>query len=806
MTRTTLAPPPPAPEADRDRPQPGTLRRWATDLAMGARFAVGGGREGWVRTVLTAFGVGIGVTVLLVAASVPNMIGAREARTEARENYGFTPGGATIQKSDRSALQLTTDTTYHGERVRGRILQPEGDRPPVPPGIDGLPGPGEMLASPALRDLLNSPDGALLRERLPYDVVGTVAKEGLAGPGELTYYAGSDELAGVDNAHRIDRFDVVGPPEPLHPVLLLLIVVICVVLLLPVGAFMAAAVRFGTERRDRRLAALRLVGTDGRATRRIAAGEAGAAALLGLAVGTAGFLALRPALSGLRMQELSVFTSDVVPDPLITVLIALAVPGCAVLVTLLALRGVVIEPLGVVRRSEPRRRHLWWRLIPPVLGVGLLVPLFGDFAEEGGQLETAMVAGGIVLILVGVTALLPWLVEFAVRRLHGGRLPFQLAVRRLQLDSGTAARAVSGITVAVAGSIALAGLLGSVAEQETRETGQDPTRAQMAVHADPSAVGGADAFAARLADALGVRDAWGVTHGYVFEAGEDPDDSPWVGVTVADCATLRRLAPLPSCKSGDVFLAPATGQQSSYSPDVEPGTRLDLGDPDQEDGRKRTERDPGIWTVPEDARTVRTVEDPSGRLTEGVLATPGSLDAGRFPSATAALFVRLDPGEPEAREYVRNAVAAVGPDPYVMDLTSEKTSRELQMIKRGLYVGAVGILVLIGASMIVSVLEQLRERKRLLSVLVAFGTRRSTLAWSVLWQTALPVLLGLALAALTGAGLGAVLLRVAGLPMGVDGAALGAMTGLGGALIVVVTLLSLPVLWRLMRPDGLRTE
>jgi hypothetical protein len=32
------------------------------------------------------------------------------------------------------------------------------------------------------------------------------------------------------------------------------------------------------------------------------------------------------------------------------------------------------------------------------------------------------------------------------------------------------------------------------------------------------------------------------------------------------------------------------------------------------------------------------------------------------------------------------------------------------------------------------------------------------------------------------------------------------MTGVGAAVIIVVTLLSLPPLMRLMRPDGLRTE
>lgn len=32
------------------------------------------------------------------------------------------------------------------------------------------------------------------------------------------------------------------------------------------------------------------------------------------------------------------------------------------------------------------------------------------------------------------------------------------------------------------------------------------------------------------------------------------------------------------------------------------------------------------------------------------------------------------------------------------------------------------------------------------------------------------------------------------------------LAGAGGGLVVAVTLLSLPLLWRLMRPDGLRTE
>ncbi|MFB6441614.1 ATP-binding cassette domain-containing protein [Streptomyces sp. NPDC056411] len=88
--------------------------------------------------------------------------------------------------------------------------------------------------------------------------------------------------------------------------------------------------------------------------------------------------------------------------------------------------------------------------------------------------------------------------------------------------------------------------------------------------------------------------------------------------------------------------------------------------------------------------------------------------------------------------------------------------QQFSSVRTGLLVAATATLALIAVGLLVTTLEQLRERRRLLSVLVAFGTRRSTLGWSVLWQTAVPVVLGLALACAAGAGLGLALLRMAG--------------------------------------------
>ncbi|WP_315891431.1 FtsX-like permease family protein [Streptomyces sp. P9(2023)] len=266
------------------------LRTWSRDLALGTRFAVTGGRRGWIRTALTAVGIGLGVALLLLASSVPHMSFAREVRESQRS---VDASGENPSPTKDSFLYATPATVYHGKAVTGLVVRPEGPDAPTPPGLPKLPPPGEMWVSPALGELLGSPSGALLRERLPYRITGTIGEPGLIGPAELRYVAGSDTLTTDTYDGRGRAYGWSVPEEPLNALLLLLVVIACVVLLLPVLVFIATAVRFGGEQRDRRLAALRLVGADTAMVRRIAAGESLASALLGLALGAVFFAAGR---------------------------------------------------------------------------------------------------------------------------------------------------------------------------------------------------------------------------------------------------------------------------------------------------------------------------------------------------------------------------------------------------------------------------------------------------------------------------------------------------------------------------------
>ncbi|NUR85818.1 MAG: ABC transporter permease [Nonomuraea sp.] len=793
------------------------MKRRLHDLGLGIRFALSGGREGWVRTLLTAVGVGLGVALLLGAASVPHLVDERADRIHDRQPFS-ADSGKNSGSLKASLLYASADTEYRDDTIGGKVLRPANADPVLPPGLTSIPAPGTMAVSPALRELLDSPGGELLRRRLPYEITQTIGDAGLVEPSELYYYAGSATLSGDSGASSAAGFGNIGDERPLDPMLVVLVILICVVLLMPVAIFIATAVRFGSEQRDRRLAALRLVGADARTTRWISGGEALAGAVLGLAAGTLLFLGGAEVLGPLKLWSFGFFPGDLRPVPWLALLVAVAVPALAVAVTLAALRSVVIEPLGVARGGRTRRRRLWWRLALPGVGVVLLflsqnpgvrgapLPLVptGVAITLLDNLTPALIATGATLVLAGLITLLPWLVEAVVGRLHGGSPSWQLAVRRLQFNSGTAARAVSGITVAVAGSVALQMYAVGIHDDFNRVTGADASRAQYTVSADFPDAKLAQRMIESFRETPGVHQVIGSVSSYVTLPGAiaSGDIRPTTQLTVGDCATLAELARIDSCKDGDTFVVhPSDDAEQAAWVDrtARPGKPVNTASDS-----------PGVpealWTLPASARTVTARPDPTGKEQHGIFATPGAIDISLLGStAGTSAMLTVDQRVPDAAEHIRNTAAKLSPQLRVNTVRTIERDQQYAGIQTGLRAASLATLGLIAASMLVSQLEQLRERRRLLAALVAFGTRRATLACSVLWQTAVPVALGIGLAVAGGLALGALMLRIIGKTI-TDWWLFLPLAGAGAAVILAVTLLSLPALWRQMRSDGLRTE
>ncbi len=280
------------------------------------------------------------------------------------------------------------------------------------------------------------------------------------------------------------------------------------------------------------------------------------------------------------------------------------------------------------------------------------------------------------------------------------------------------------------------------------------------------------------------------------------DAEEFIEVTVGDCASLRDVGRLPSCRDGDSFIVRGGEEYVRDSPHLlKPGRTLYIS-PSYNWG----ERPPVAWTVPKNIQQAGMVKDLSGAERGGILATPGALPKEITAQSSGVIYIGVDPKVPDARDLVRNATARIDRLAEPMTWTETNRAERFDSIRTGLFVGSICVLLLIGISLLVSQLEQLRERRKLLSSLVAFGTRRRTLSLSVLWQTAIPIGLGLLLASGVGLTLGVVLLKMTTTPVHIDWTTVLAMTGVGAGVVLLVTVLSLPPLMRLLRPDGLRTE
>ncbi|MFD1151378.1 FtsX-like permease family protein [Saccharothrix hoggarensis] len=765
------------------------MRTWFADLALGVRLALGGGRPSWVRLALTGAGIGVGVAVLLASASLTTVLSERAERQAAAVPVNARPGAGDVLHT------AFWTTEYRGETISGYFVKGSGPAAPVPPGLPRVPGDGEVFLSPALAELLESSRGDLLRERLPQRVAGVVGQAGLNAPHDLLFYAG-DATVEADERSAIGAFGGEVRPRELDPVLSLLIMVGVVALLFPVLVFVGISTRLAGSERDRRLAALRLVGAGARRVRRIAAGESLLGAFVGLGVGAALFLTARQLVEHVRIMGLSVFVGDLTPSPPLAVLIFVLVPVLAVVTSMIAMRHTVVEPLGVVRRTKPVRRALWWRLMPVIIGSGALISQSGTLGGTRADASEPVVIGGILMLLLAIPALLPWVVERAVGRLRGGAPSWQLAIRRLQLESGTAARVVGGVAVVLAGGIALQSVLASAESKIVDRPIPEADKSRITISMRDASPEVVDQTVGLLTRSVGVERVH-PTRSLGLTWGSDEYDSALVGT----CEALRAQADLPSCRDGDAFYVDTDFARSSARTRIQPGQRVVVIQ-DYETGTSGPQ-----WTVPE-----FTAVRPRPGVTDvqsGLLVTPSTVRDLPVTSDFATVLVLVDPDQPDIAEHVRNALAPMTWRAYASYFGSADVSqrvREFQSIRQALLAGSLITLLLAGASLLVLALEQVRERRRPLAVLAASGVPKGALARSLLWQNAVPLLLALGVAVAVGGGLAILLLRIIAQPTVLDWPGIGILSGVSALMVVLVTVLSLPSLHRATGALGLRSE
>jgi len=439
---------------------------------LGLRLALSGGREALLRLAFTAVGVWVGLTLLLLALTAVAAAHGRGERSDWQDAaYAFSPDSENWvppAESADGALFLAVSDYHDGAPMTRAYVAALGDDPPVPPGLDRLPGPGEVAASPAMRRLLESTPDDQLDDRFPGQVTMTIGPAGLAHENELVALIGRtpDQLNGVRSVSEVRAFDtkfgglgLLGIASFQQALLLFG----AVLLLAPVVIVIFMATRVGWSQRERRLAAIRLVGASRLQTVVIAGVETGLAVVAGGATAWATYEVIRRiAAENLSFQGGRFWPEDLAVPPWALVLILAGTPVLVMLTPAMSLYRQPANPLSVSRPGRRPAPGIWITLplIAATAGTLAAKPLEDLLGSEMSGFITQLAVAGYVLgfVLIG-----PWLCMVAgkaIARFSRG-VPGVIAAHRVAADPYASFRAVSIVVVAVSTLT----FLGSIAGQ-----------------------------------------------------------------------------------------------------------------------------------------------------------------------------------------------------------------------------------------------------------------------------------------------------------------------------------------------------
>ncbi|WP_410576285.1 FtsX-like permease family protein [Amycolatopsis sp. lyj-108] len=677
--------------------------------------------------ILTAVGVAVATSLVILLASLPGATQARAQRAIWQDIHSYYSESDQPQRA--APLLMAANKDYSGDREITRVdIAQTGTSPmlSLPPGIPRLPAPGEAIVSPALGKLIQSTPQAQLGDRFG-KLVDSLGPDSLLYPEQLVAVVGHTPESMPTSAMAADGFPVKeAKPDPL---LALLAWVGVIVLLVPSLVLVASSARLTAARRELRMAALRLAGaTPGQVTKIVAA-ETALSASVGALLG----ILVAPALQGLSTFVPwgggTWLASDFSLSIGSTIAIAVAIPLLVVFAGVLGIRRVLKTPLFAASAHARKPLH-WWRLLAvPVAGAFFL------FAVSQDEASMMMVMLGLFLLVGSAAIVGPW-VTSAV----GGtfvriwRKPASLlAGRRLRDDPKSAYRATAGVVLAVfTGSMALT-LLPSFESM----AGGGRTFKDNVLYAESDAAHAGQTVEQTNASLArnGITDK-AIAVGQVYLA---------TGETGTRSQSLNR-AFVMTCEDATKLLRVNIGGSCAQGPAIYSTHKID----------------PAAYRVTSEYDKAGTALDPKVPVqlypngdedtSSTIVIDPALLPAGVEPKYVDVVV----PTTPANAEVVRTALVGAAPGQEVgsrgLHLIGQQ--QELGDLRRVTVIGLIAAGVLAGCSAAVATAGSVMDRRRTFGALIAAGTPVRVLARALRMEAALPAMVATIGAGVVGIGVG----------------------------------------------------
>ncbi|WP_020574531.1 FtsX-like permease family protein [Actinopolymorpha alba] len=581
----------------------------------------------------------------------------------------------------------------------------------------------------------------------------------------------------------------------------ILLATVLAVLGMPVLTLLASITRLSASVRDRRLAALRLLGLSPTRTRTVAATEASALALVGAALGCALCFGLRPLVERVTIADRQWQVADFLPPWWQLGAVVVGVPLLAVVVALAPTRAVTARPLAV-RRGAGARRPSLLRLLPVLAGAAGMAWMFTlpqDPEASLGWSEFWPFLVGAILAGVGLPLAVPVLVRTAADLLArvAQRQAVLVAARRLQVEPSATTRIVAGLLLTL---FLVTGARCVITAWERTPQYLEAYRAAytgpqvISLHADPSSPqAGTDLRP--LGEEPFVRK---VVPANIVTTRCDGPRSLCGTVYVGTCAELAQLLPVKGCRDDRVAWISHPDDRDTSPSRIAPGTPLTI------------------------AREVTSqaveIPAPSARITSSTDVTwsdarvLGLFVPRDFPGAAALAdpahrtwVVYAEPGK-KAHDAVIGAIERLAPTTFAYDMADYATLEQVGGYLSILW-AVTAVIVLVGlTSFGITAIDRAVERRRQVASLHVLGAPAKLARRSQLLQALIPLGLGIPLAGGLGMLAGSGYLAFGSLRDDAPWQSVLAVVAAAMTAALLVAAASVPAIGRGVKPDLLRRE
>ena len=443
------------------------------------------GRQSFARLGLTTVAVALGIVlVCYFTAGVNGLMGRVNGLAINTAAYQAARGVAE-QKPIAGVEPLKVGGTRRGDasKWRGQYIQSYSMYGTAKsPQFAKLktPRPGEYYLSKALADAVAEypEDNILARFGKNTKYLGVIPSEYTASPDALMIVRGAsaEEVAESDaftksqgqpsyfaDVYRTDANGLKSDAK-IDPVAVIVFGVGGTILLFPIVIFVSVATQLGAAQREKRYAALRLIGATKRQVGRVLMLESLLASVVGVIIGLGAFWLLQAPLQDFKMDGMRFNPSDLALTGTQYALIIGLTLGLTTFVNWRRMRRAQISPLGVSRSVEKVKKLRAWRALVPALGIAFFAWLSSkpgrDWldANKESAIPMLLLTAALLLVMFGLILAGGWLTNklslLAARWANNASM--LIAGKRTAVHSRTIFRSVSGVVLALfAGSFYL---------------------------------------------------------------------------------------------------------------------------------------------------------------------------------------------------------------------------------------------------------------------------------------------------------------------------------------------------------------